>query len=94
MFGVVASSLGRDGKGTALNLTGKRVMKRNERSRVGSCIFDNNTLKFGNDEITVKNNSVPEVRVNTTIIGEKYFMFNREDLIGKGESSPVLLDGF
>jgi hypothetical protein len=30
-------------------------------------------LRFGNDEIVIKNNSSLEIKVNTMIIGERYF---------------------
>ncbi|MFM7850878.1 MAG: hypothetical protein ACKO96_02960 [Flammeovirgaceae bacterium] len=47
-------------------------------------------LKFGNDEIVIRNNSNLEARVNTMILGERYFDFTREDLVGKGEAGDYI----
>ena len=52
-------------------------------------------LKFGNDEIVLRNNSNLEIRVNTMILGERYFEFIKDDLVGKGETGDyVQLEGF
>lgn len=52
-------------------------------------------LKFGNDEIVLRNNANLEIRVNTMILGERYFEFIKDDLVGKGETGDyVQLEGF
>ena len=49
-------------------------------------------LKFGNDEIIIKNNVSLEIKINTMIIGERYFEFSKEDLLGRDETDSLALE--
>jgi hypothetical protein len=92
VLGVVATGVGRDSRAFAFNLSSGRVLQRAAKSRLAAgCSFESSMLKFGNEEIILKNNSAPEVRVNTMVIGEKYFEFAREDLFGKEESDNTVV---
>lgn len=73
-------------------MLGRRVVKKNERTRAQSTTYDNNVLRFGNNEIMIKNGINLELNVNTAIMGERYFTFTREELVGKEETSnPIAL---
>jgi hypothetical protein len=74
--------LGKDAAVMAYNLTDKKVIRKSDRFRSKTCSFESNILKFGNDEIVLKNILPFEVVVNSTIIGETYFKFKREELLG------------
>ena len=56
IFAVVSQFLGRDSASIAINLTEKKILKKAEKTRAISGNFENNMLKFGNEEITIKNN--------------------------------------
>lgn len=75
----------------AVNLTAMKSMKKSGSSRAMPSSFDNNILKFGNEEISIKNGWGLDLNVNTGIIGERYFSFTREEFVGHGEVSPVAL---
>lgn len=88
---MVSSSIGRDSASLAVNLTIMKTMKKVASSRAMPSSFENNVLKFGNEEISIKNGWGLDLNVNTGIIGERYFNFSREEFVGKGEVSPVAL---
>lgn len=46
-------------------------------TRIQSTTFENNYLKFGNDEISIKNNVSLEIKVNTVILGQRYYTFSK-----------------
>lgn len=76
------------------NITDMKTIRRVEKTRAYSTNFDNNFLKFGNEEITMKNNQGKlEVNISTAIIGEKYYNFKRDELLGRrDEYSAVALE--
>mgnify|MGYP000492375372 CR=1 FL=1 len=74
----------------AINLTDMKVLQKVEKSRANSSNFDNSYLKFGNEEIIMRNNGPLEVKVNTAIIGERYFSFRRDDLVSRKEESSTI----
>lgn len=69
-------------------------MKKSQRAKASSTSYENSMLKFGNDEIVIRNNSSLNIRVNTMILGERYFEFSKEDLVGKETGETVELQSF
>lgn len=92
VFGLICSSIGKEAEVLAYNLRTMKLMDKLPKSRAMPCSFENNTLKFGNEEISIKNNGRLELNLNTSIVGEKYFNFGREDLVGAGLNNPISLD--
>ena len=93
VFGVIASSVGRDSRAFAFNLSTMKIMHKFAKSRVSTASsFESSMLKFGNDEIIIKNNVSLEIKINTMIIGERYFEFSKEDLLGRDETDSLALE--
>ena len=91
VFGVISDSVGKESKALAFNLKTRKIMKKSQRAKVSSTSYENSMLKFGNDEIVIRNNSSLNIRVNTMILGERYFEFSKEDLVGKETGETVEL---
>jgi len=92
VFGVVSYHIGRESKAFAFNLSSMKVMHKSPRSRVPATNYESSMLRFGNEELILRNNSSLDIRVNTMIIGERYFEFLKEDLVGKDEGDSVALE--
>jgi len=92
VFGVISDSVGKESKALAFNLKTKKIMRKSQRTKNPSTAYDSSMLKFGNDEIIIRNNSSLSIRVNTMILGERYFEFTKEDLVGKETSETVELE--
>ena len=67
-----------------------KIMHKSVRTKLQSTAYESSMLKFGNDEIVIRNNSSLEIKINTMIIGERYFEFLKEDLVGKEEELVAL----
>ena len=65
-------------------------MKKTEKSRALSGSYDRNILTFGLSEITIKNNEMPKVTINTAVFGERYFGFKKEELLGSREQTNTV----
>ena len=91
VFGVISDSVGKESKALAFNLKTRKIMKKSQRAKASSTSYENSMLKFGNDEIVIRNNSSLNIRVNTMILGERYFEFSKEDLVGKETGETVEL---
>lgn len=92
VFGVMSYWIGRESKAFAFNLNTMKIMHKSPKSKVSSTAYESSMLKFGNEEIIIRNNSNLEIKINTLIIGERYFDFSKEDLVGKEEGETVLLE--
>lgn len=91
VFGVVTYYSGNESKAFAFNLSTMKIMQKSQRSRQNtSTSYESSMLKFGNEEIIIKNNSNLEIKINTLIIGERYFDFSKENLVGKEDETVVL----
>ena len=67
-----------------------KIMHKSVRTKLQPTAYESSMLKFGNDEIVIRNNSSLEIKINTMIIGERYFEFLKEDLVGKEEELVAL----
>jgi len=92
VFGIISYCVGRESKAFAFNMNTMKIMHKSPRSRVPSTNYESSMLKFGNEEVIIKNNSNLEIRINTMIIGERYFEFSKEELVGRDEEGEVALE--
>ena len=49
IIAIISKNIGNDSSSMGLNLLGRRVVHKNERSRAQSTSYDNNVLRFGNN---------------------------------------------
>lgn len=94
VFVVISDSVGKESNAIALNLKTRKIMKKSQRAKSSSTSYESSMLKFGNDEIVIRNNSNLNIRVNTMIMGQRYFEFSKEDLVGKETGETVELESF
>jgi hypothetical protein len=69
IFGVISDSVGKESKAFAFNLKTKKIMKKSQRARNSSTTYESSMLKFGNDEIVIRNNYNLNIKINTMILG-------------------------
>ena len=90
IFAVLSQGLGKGSISMVVNLTDNKIFNKSDKTKATSGSFDGVNLKFGSEEISIKNNGPLEVRVSTAIFGERYYTFKKEELVSKKEEANII----